>query len=168
MLIYCFAAVTVYVLLWWLGVKLGLIHWHLRKGDWQGHSNNERACLGRWEKRGRYYLTFGIWSYLTVGLLFGLTFPGVSAHGFLRGGGWGKGLYSSKPYKSFSETDTDRERWRMKRDWSKFDRKREDQSEQRQSRDDTERLRSKKDGERRRKRTDTIDRERLGVGDRDL
>lgn len=55
------------------------------------------------EKRGRVYLIFGIWSYLAVRLLFGLTLPGVSAHGFLRGGGWGKGLYSSKPYKSFSE-----------------------------------------------------------------
>lgn len=37
-----------------------------------------------------------IWSYLAVGLLFGLTLPGVSAHGFLRGGGRGKRLYSSK------------------------------------------------------------------------
>lgn len=44
----------------------------------------------------RDHLTFEIWSYLAVGLLFGLTLPGVSAHGFLRGGGWGKGLYSSK------------------------------------------------------------------------
>lgn len=42
----------------------------------------------------RDYLTGEIWSYLTVGFLFGLTLPGVSAHGFLKGGGWGKGLYS--------------------------------------------------------------------------
>lgn len=55
--------------------------------------------MGKVRERGggRDYLTFGdFWSYLTVGLLFGLTLPGVSAHGFLRGGGWGKGLYSSK------------------------------------------------------------------------
>lgn len=62
----------------------------------------EKVRKGR---RGRDCLTFGVWSYLTVGLLFGLTLPGVSAHGFLRGGGWGKGLYSSKPYKASSEKD---------------------------------------------------------------
>lgn len=49
----------------------------------------------------------GVWSYLTVGLLFGLTLPGISAHGFLRGGGWGKGLYSSKTIKAnLSERET--------------------------------------------------------------
>ena len=52
----------------------------------------------------------GFWSYLAVGLLFGLTLPGVSAHGFLRGGGWGKGLYSSKPYKAERERERERER----------------------------------------------------------
>lgn len=40
----------------------------------------------------------GVRSYLTVGLLFGLTLPGVSAHGFLggrgEGGGGATGLYS--------------------------------------------------------------------------
>lgn len=72
--------------------------------------------MGGEEGAGQDYLTFGIWPYLTVGLLFGLTLPGVSAHGFLRGGGWGKGLYSSKPNKASSkserELETDRERRR--------------------------------------------------------
>lgn len=46
---------------------------------------------------GRDCLTFGMGSYLAVGLLFGLTLPGVSAHGFLGGRvGRGKGLYSFK------------------------------------------------------------------------
>lgn len=85
-----------------------------------------RELVGEGEKRGRNYLTFGIWSYLTVGLLFGLTLPGVSAHGFLRGGGWGKGLYSSKPYKSFSERD-------------KIDRRRKMEDEERESPKWTER-----------------------------
>lgn len=103
---------------WWEGVRL--IHWELREGDWQGHSNNERA-VWEGERGGRDYLTFGIWSYLTVGLLFGLTLPGVSAHGFLRGGGWGKGLYSSKPYKASSEKDRQR---RTERERERTDRKR--------------------------------------------
>lgn len=82
----------------------------VEKGDWQGHSNNERAV---WEggRGDRDYLTFGIRSYLTVGLLFGLTLPGVSAHGFLRGGGWGKGLYSSKTIQGIlRKTDKDGQR----------------------------------------------------------
>lgn len=54
---------------------------------------------------GRDCLTFGMGSYLAVGLLFGLTLPGVSAHGFLGGRGDGAKGYtpSKKPYQPSSE-----------------------------------------------------------------
>ena len=59
----------------------------------------------------------GFWSYLTVGLLFGLTLPGVSAHGFLRGGGWGKGLYSSKTIKGIlRKKERRKDSWRKQED----------------------------------------------------
>lgn len=97
------------LLILWVG-KAQIDSLIVEKGDWQGHSNNERAV---WEggREDRDYLTFGIRSYLTVGLLFGLTLPGVSAHGFLRGGGWGKGLYSSKTIQGIlRKTDKDGQR----------------------------------------------------------
>lgn len=36
---------------------------------------------------------WGYQSYLAVGLLFGLTLPGISAHGFLGGGGMDRIIY---------------------------------------------------------------------------
>jgi len=81
----------------------------------RGETDRATVTMTELFGRGRRvsdYLTFGIWSYLTVGLLFGLTLPGVSAHGFLRGGGWGKGLYSSKTIQSIlreRQTGIDRE-----------------------------------------------------------
>lgn len=115
-----------------------------------------RELFGKVRKRERDYLTFWIWSYLTVGLLFGLTLPGVSAHGFLRGGGWGKGLYSSKPYKASSEKD--RQRGTEKAGRTRRDRSEQTEREKRsggggQIRGDTKRLSSKKDGERKRGQT---------------
>lgn len=106
--------------------------------------------MGKVRERGggRDYLTFGdFWSYLTVGLLFGLTLPGVSAHGFLRGGGWGKGLYSSKTIQAIlrerlreseRQVETDRRGERQIRQ-----REEKTRREERQIRDDTERLRER-------------------------
>lgn len=79
-----------------------------------------RDFLERWERVGTIS-TFGIWSYLAVGLLFGLTLPGVSAHGFLGGGGLGKGLYSlNKNPKGILRERLDRkqEQWTERKDRS--------------------------------------------------
>lgn len=100
----------------------------------------------------------GSWSYLAVGLLFGLTLPGVSAHGFLRGGGWGKGLYSSKNHTRHPQRERERERRGQKRP-IKVDRNKEERSETIQREDETER--------RRWKQTDKTDRDRSSVGGRE-
>ena len=97
---------------------------------------------------GRDYLTFGdFWSYLTVGLLFGLTLPGVSAHGFLRGGGWGKGLYSSKTIQAILRERLKESERQIEADrlGERLIRQREEKTrrEERQIRDDTERLRER-------------------------
>lgn len=118
-------------------VRLGLICLELRKGDWQGHSNNERAVWRGEEEEGAGLSD--IWSYLTVGLLFGLTLPGVSAHGFLRGGGWG----GAKGYTPQNQKQGIlRERRRRARAIEE-DRRWAGESERS---DNTERLSNKKDG----------------------
>lgn len=57
----------------------------------------------------------GVRSYLTVGLLFGLTLPGVSAHGFLVGRGEeeeeaGQQGYTPSQKNHFSRPQRERER----------------------------------------------------------
>jgi len=59
-------------------------HWSLQF-DWQ--DNSTMKLLWLWTG------PLGRKSYLTAGLLFGLTLPGVSAHGFLRGGGMERIIY---------------------------------------------------------------------------
>lgn len=59
----------------------------------------------------------GVRSYLTVGLLFGLTLPGVSAHGFLVGRGEeeeeaGQQGYTPSQKNHFSRPPRERERGR--------------------------------------------------------
>lgn len=117
-------------------VRLGLICLELRKGDWQGHSNNERAVWRGEEEEGAGLSD--IWSYLTVGLLFGLTLPGVSAHGFLRGGGWG-GAKGYTPQNQKQGILRERRRARAIEE----DRRWAGESERS---DNTERLSNKKDG----------------------
>lgn len=140
--------------IWWEGVRFGLIHWELRKGDWQGHSNNERAVWKVREGGGTiWHLGFGLTSQSDSSLV-------LHSQVYLLMVFWGEGDgakgYTPQNHTRHPQRKTGRDGQRKPEDEErliKADRKKEDEWEERQIRDDTERLSSKKDGGRKRRQT---------------
>ncbi len=158
----------------WKEVRLGLIHWELRKGDWQGHSNNERAV---WEgERGGAGLSdirdvvlprsrTPLWSYT----------PRCICSWFSEGRGMGQRVILLKTiqgnFRVRKTAETYRERERMRRDWLKWTERqkmsgRRDRSEMTQRDYRWERKRRQMGGDRSRQIKQT-ERERWSAGDKD-